>query len=176
MIAAIRTGRWPGGGSLSGLVLGSLAGVICLFELALVAKKTKTFRTARWMLSAQTWMKAHIWLGLLTVPLVILHSGGRIGGTLTTLFVIVYCIVIASGLWGLAMQKMLPRLLLEAAPAETVYSQIDRVGHQYAAQARRLVQLSCGGEDEDPAEWAPPAPVEQASSIAHTNPKRQRGT
>jgi hypothetical protein len=148
VVAGSLTGRWPGGGSLSGLTLGIIAAVIFLFELALVAKKTKRFRTARWMLSAQTWLKAHIWLGLLTIPLVILHSGGRIGGTLTTLFVIVYCIVIASGLWGLAMQNLLPRLLLEAAPAETVYSQIDRVGRQYAAEARRLVQLSCGGEDE----------------------------
>ena len=125
IVAAIRSGRWPGGGSLSGLVLGSLAGAIFLFELALVAKKTKPFRTARWLLSAQTWMKAHIWLGLLTVPLVILHSGGRLGGTLTTLFVLVFAVVIASGIWGLALQNLLPRLLLEAAPAETVYSQIQ---------------------------------------------------
>ena len=65
--------------------MGILAAVIFLFELALVAKKTKPFRTARWLGSAQTWMKAHIWLGLLTVPLVLLHSGGQFGGTLTTL-------------------------------------------------------------------------------------------
>src|SRR5947208_365676 len=123
--AGMRSGRWPGGGSATGLILGVLAAVLFLFEVALALKKTSRFRTVRWLGSAQTWMKAHIWLGLLTVPLVVLHSGGRLGGTMTTLFVAIFAIVIASGLWGLTLQNLLPRLLLDAAPAETVYSQID---------------------------------------------------
>jgi hypothetical protein len=143
----VRHGRWPGGGSAAGLVLGGLAAAIFVFELALVAKKSPLLRTARWAFSAQTWMKAHIWLGLLTVPLVLLHSGGRLGGTLTTLLMAVFAIVIVSGLWGLAVQNFLPRMLLEAAPAETIYSQIDSVGRQYADDARRLVQLACGLDD-----------------------------
>ena len=134
--------RWPGGGSLSGLTLGFVAGATFLFEMALALKKTKLFRTARWAGSAQAWMKAHIWLGLLTVPLVVLHSGGRLGGMLTTLLVAIFAIVIVSGLWGLAVQNHLPRLLLDAAPAETVYSQIEFLGQQYADEARRLVFLS----------------------------------
>jgi hypothetical protein len=126
--------------------MGVLAGAIFLFEVALAAKKTSTFRTVRWLGSAQTWMKAHIWLGLLTVPLVVLHSGGKIGGTLTTIFIVVFAVVIVSGIWGLFVQNLLPRMLLEASPAETVYSQIDQVGQQYAAEARRLVLLACGDD------------------------------
>jgi len=152
ILAARENGRWPGGGSLLGLVYGVLAALIFLFEMAIVFKKTSAFRTQRWMLSAQTWMKAHIWLGLLAVPLLVLHSGGKLGGTLTTTFSIVFAVVIVSGIWGLVLQNLLPRLLLDAAPAETVYSQIDNVGRQYAAEARRLVLLSCGGDD-----GAPPA-------------------
>jgi hypothetical protein len=147
LLAARENGRWPGGGSLLGLVYGVLAAVIFLFEIAIVFKKTSAFRTQRWMLSAQTWMKAHIWLGLLTVPLVVLHSGGRLGGSLTTIFSVVFAIVILSGIWGLVLQNVLPRLLLDAAPAETVYSQIDNVGKQYAAEAKRLVLLACGGDE-----------------------------
>jgi hypothetical protein len=60
---------------------------------------------------------------------------------------VIFAIVIVSGLWGLLVQNVLPRLLLDAAPAETVYSQIDRVGGQYATEARRLVLLACGGDD-----------------------------
>jgi len=162
--AALPTGRWPGGGSLTGLILGSLAAAIFVFELAIVVKKTKRFRTARWLLSAQAWMKAHIWLGLFTVPLVVLHSGGRLGGTLTTVFAIVFALVIASGLWGLVLQNLLPRLLLEAAPAETVYSQIDGVGAQYAGEARRLVLLACGdGNSSATGELVAPA----AAASAH---------
>jgi len=143
--AGYAAGRWPAGGSLSGLVLGVIAAVLFLFEFALLAKKTRRFRTVRWLGSAQVWMKAHIWLGLLTVPLVILHSGGRLGSMLTTLLVVMFAVVIGSGLWGLWLQNFLPRLLLESSPAETVYSQIDRVGEQYAHEARRLVYLACGG-------------------------------
>lgn len=142
------TGRWPGGGSLSGLALGGIAALIFIFELALVARKTKALRTARWLLSAQVWMKAHIWLGLLTVPLVVLHSGGRTGSWMTLTLVVVFTVVIASGLWGLALQNVLPKLLLEVAPAETVYAEIDRVGLQYAEQARQLMVLACGTDAE----------------------------
>jgi hypothetical protein len=164
-VAASReTGRWPGGGSLVGLVYGVIAALIFLFEVAIVFKKTSlpvytkrdprgkktrfTLRTTRWMLPAQTWMKAHIWLGLLTVPLVILHSGGRFGGMLTTVFSLVFAVVILSGIWGLLMQNVIPRMLLDAAAVETVYSQIDDVGEQYSAEARNLVLRSCGGDDE----------------------------
>jgi hypothetical protein len=167
------TGRWPGGGSLPGLVLGGLSAAIFLFELALVAKKTPLLRTARWALSAQTWMKAHIWLGLLSVPLVVLHSGGTLGGTLTTWLMILFTIVIVSGLWGLALQNILPRLLLEGAPAETVYSQIDAVGLQYAAEARRLVVVQCGDSEADSFDVEPAHPepatafVESGDEIRH---------
>lgn len=168
-----RAGRWPGGGSFPGLVLGSLAAAILVFELAIVLKKTRWLRTARWALSAQTWMKAHIWLGLLTAPLVVLHSGGRFGGVLTTLLVAVFASVIASGLWGLALQNVLPRLLLEAAPAETIYSQIDAVGTQYADEARRLVRLACGAGVHDSAPLTP-AQLAVAGSVAAPIPGAAR--
>jgi hypothetical protein len=179
----IRNGRWPGGGSWPGLALGALAAIIFLFELALVAKKTRLLRTARWSLSAQTWMKAHIWLGLLTVPLVLLHSGADFGGTLTTLLMAAFGIVIVSGLWGLAVQNYLPTMLLEAAPAETIYSQIDAVGRQYAAEAQRLVLLYCGGDAEIEAlarqEPRPPGPemshANDTSSVVIAGAARQVG-
>jgi hypothetical protein len=154
VVAGIRLGRWPGGGSWSGLILGIVAAALFLFECALVLKKTPLLRTARWSLSAQTWMKAHIWLGLLTVPLVVLHSGGRWGGVLTIVLVAVFAVVILSGLWGLTLQNLLPRMLLEAAPAETIYSQIDSVGRQYAAEARRLVANHCGAVSDPAADEA----------------------
>jgi hypothetical protein len=98
-------------------------------------------------MSAQTWMKAHIWLGLFSVPLVLLHSGGGLGGTMTTLLMAAFALVIVSGVWGLIVQNVLPKALLEGAAAETVYSQIDAVGRQYAAEAQRLVQAFCGGAE-----------------------------
>jgi hypothetical protein len=82
---------------------------------------------------------------------------------LTTVLLAVYAVVIASGVWGLALQNCLPRLLLEAAAAETIYSQIDAVGRQYAAEARRLVLLYCGDGGREPVEDSLPVAVAGAA-------------
>jgi hypothetical protein len=145
----IRAGRpWPGGGSVPGLVLGIVAGLIILFELALWPRKTSLLRTARWLGKTQTWMKAHIWLGLLTLPLVLLHSGMSFGGTYTSLLMGLLFIVIGSGVLGLAMQNILPRMLLDQVPDETVASQIGEVSRQLTEDARRLITAVCEGAEE----------------------------
>ena len=68
----VRTGAWPGGGSLPGFVFGVAGGLIIVFEMLLWARKK--FRAVR-IGRAKLWMKAHIWLGLLSLPLLVLHSG-----------------------------------------------------------------------------------------------------
>jgi hypothetical protein len=135
--------RWPGGSSASGLAFGILAGLIILFEFALWLRKTRLLRTSRVLGNAQLWMKAHIWLGLLVVPLAVMHSGFSFGGTFTAILMWVLLVVIASGIFGLLMQNILPRWMLEHVPGETVFSQIDIVKRQYADEAARIVFLSC---------------------------------
>lgn len=146
--------RLPGGGSWPGLTFGVAAGVICLFEFALVLRKTSWFRTRRTFMglklgTAQSWMAAHIWLGLFAAPLVAMHAGFRLGGTLSWLLAWVFILVIVSGVFGLVMQNVLPRLMTEAAPEETIYSQIDVVGRQFAADAVRLARLYGGPGSDD---------------------------
>lgn len=144
----IREGNpWPGGGSVPGLTLGVVAGLIILFEFALWPRKTSLFRTSRWLGRTQTWMKAHIWLGLLAVPLVVLHSGISLGGIYTSLLMGLFLLVIGSGVLGLAMQNVLPRLLLSRVPEETVASQIDEVSRQLGEDALRLVIDCCEGSE-----------------------------
>lgn len=145
--AAASSPRWPGGGSGIGLVFGGVAGAIMLFEMALWFRKTTWFRTCRCFGSAQLWMKAHIWLGLLTVPLVVMHSGFRLGGEFTMVLMGTFFVVIGSGVFGLVMQNVLPRRMLEELPQETIYSQIDEVARQFAADAARIVALTCGEAD-----------------------------
>jgi hypothetical protein len=133
--------RWPGGGSLVGLTFGVLAAVIILFECLLGLRRTRWFRTARWLGSAQLWMKAHIWLGLFAVPLVLMHSGFRWGSWLSTLVAGVFGLVTASGLFGWYMQNLIPRWLIEAVPDETIHSQLDDLAEQLCADARRIAGL-----------------------------------
>jgi hypothetical protein len=133
--------HWPGGSSLPGFTFGVVGGLIIVFEFLLwPRKKVRAWRLGR----AQTWLRAHIWLGLLTVPLILYHSGWRLGGTLSTLLLLLFLIVIASGILGLALQQFLPRRMLHELPAETIYSQIPHISAQLCAEAERLVVATCG--------------------------------
>ncbi|WP_254510714.1 hypothetical protein [Anatilimnocola floriformis] len=133
--------RWPGGSSLVGLTYGIVAAGIILFECLLGLRRTSFFRTSRWLGSAKFWMKAHIWLGLLAVPLVLMHTGFHWGGWLSTLVAGAFALVTASGIFGWYMQNLIPRWLIEAVPEETIHSQIDAVAAQLCADARRAVGL-----------------------------------
>src|SRR5262249_53937193 len=100
-------------------------------------------RTAR-IGRAVTWMRAHIWLGLLCAPLLLLHSGFRSGESLSTWLSVLLVLVILSGVWGLILQNWLPRVLLGEVPSETVYAQIDHVVGQLHQEAAELVLAACG--------------------------------
>jgi hypothetical protein len=89
-------------------------------------------------------MKAHIWLGLLTVPLILLHSGFVWGGWLSTIVALLFAVVIASGIFGLAMQQFLPRKMLVDTPLETIYSQIEQSMQMAVSDAQSLVLATCG--------------------------------
>jgi hypothetical protein len=175
----LESGRVPGGGSWPGLTFGIAAGLICLFEAALVVRKTSWFRARRTLLgsplgTARSWMAAHIWLGLLAVPLVALHAGLQFGGTLSWLLAWIFIAVIVSGGVGLVLQNVLPRLLTEAVPDETIYSQIDVVGSQFAADAARLARLYGGpGPDEwTELEHAPSTRPSSAEVVTAGAPRR----
>jgi hypothetical protein len=146
-VAAIGSPEWPGGSSLPGFTFGVLGGVIILFELLLWWRK----KVRRWHIGrTKVWMSAHIWLGLLCVPLLVYHSGFRLGGTLSTVLMVLLLLVIASGIWGLILQQILPQRMLMELPAETIYGQIDHVASQLAAEAEQLVLATCGPvADED---------------------------
>ena len=110
--------------------------------------------SATWRIGqTKTWMRAHIWLGLLTVPLLLLHSGFEFRNTLANVLTILLLIVVVSGIWGLVLQQLLPQRMLHDIPAETIHSQIDSVMKQLTREGKRLVNATCGyGADEEEAE------------------------
>lgn len=131
----------PSGSTCPGLTFGILSGVIIIFELLLwPRKKFRVWRVGR----AEVWMTAHIWLGLLTVPLIVYHSGFRFGGPLSTVLMVLFLVVIGSGVFGLVLQQSIPSRMLEDVPVETIYSQMDHVLTQLRAEAERLVRATCG--------------------------------
>jgi len=138
--ASLGQADWPSGSSLPGFTFGVLGGLICLFEFLIwPRKKLRSWRIGK----VTTWMRAHIWLGLLAVPLLVLHTGFRWGGPFSTTLMVLFLVVIASGIWGLVLQQFLPDKLLKEVPAETIFSQIDYVSELMASEASSLVRSVC---------------------------------
>jgi hypothetical protein len=132
----------PDGDSPVGLSYGILAGLIIVFECLLGARKR--IRSVRRLGSAVWWMRAHIWLGLLSVPLVFLHSGMDLGGVFTTWLSVVFVFVIVSGIFGLWLQQWLPRMLTGEVAEETILSQIGPVMRLHSLETARLIDDLCG--------------------------------
>ena len=133
------SGPWPTGSTPVGFGLGVVAGGLMLFEWFFGIRK-KWFRTWRIFGRAKVWTVAHIWLGILLIPVAILHSGFYLGGTLSAALMVLFLIVSASGLVGISLQQTMPTRMLERAPGETVYSQIDRICGYLRRDAERLMR------------------------------------
>lgn len=131
----------PRGSSWPGLIYGG-AGLILMIYAGLLGlrRKVPTWRIGR----GTTWMKGHIWLGLLSFPLILFHAGFHLGGPLTLLLMGLFVVVVLSGIFGVVMQQFLPRLMMAQVPLETIYEQIDSVVTQLDAEATALVAAVCG--------------------------------
>ena len=142
----------PRGGSWPGLCFGIAGSSLMVFAALLGARRRlRTWRLGR----ATSWLKGHVWLGLLSVPLILFHAGFSAGGPLTTVLLILLIVVTGSGVIGLALQQFLPRLMSEQVPLETVYEEIPHVCEQLRAEADRLVVSVCGDLDLEPVFSAP---------------------
>ncbi|HTD65721.1 MAG TPA: hypothetical protein VK846_04215 [Candidatus Limnocylindria bacterium] len=128
------TGRSVGGTPL-GLIYGSIAAAIFVFAALLgLRRKRPTLKVGR----LQVWLKGHIWLTILTIPLVLLHCGFSSGSPMTRWFLAIYGIVMLSGFYGLALQHFLPRLMKERVPLETIFEQIPHLRSQMRESALEL--------------------------------------
>ncbi len=128
------------GGSVMGLVYGSFGFAFMIFAGLLGArKKVPVWRLGR----AQTWMRAHLWLGTISFPLILFHSGFHFGFGLTRALMWIFVVVFASGIFGAVLQHYMPRLTTERIPMETIYEQIGRVRSQLVDEAAFLVEQGC---------------------------------
>ncbi len=158
--ASLRVERWLGGGSASGLACGLAAGLVIAFEMLLWPRKY--FRRLR-LIPARQWMAAHIWLGLASVPLAIVHSGFNLGGTLPMILMILFLLTALSGVYGLILQNVIPKWTLRLLPAETIYSQIDHVAEQSLQDLRQALVATCGTRnrvDNESLESEPAMPIQ----------------
>jgi hypothetical protein len=124
----------PSGASGVGLTFGIAGFAFMIFAGLLGARKRfPVWRVGR----AQAWMRGHLWLGVLSLPLIFFHSGFRFGGPLTAALMVLLIVVVVSGLFGAVLQHFLPAVMTEQVPLETIVEQIDRVRGQLLNEADR---------------------------------------
>lgn len=149
--ASVEAGVWLGGGSTPGLVCGFASGLIIFSEMLLWPRKA----LRRWRLfPTKYWMAAHLWLGVVCLPLAVLHSGFHLGGYLPATLMILLGVAYFSGIYGWLVQNILPRWMLRNLPGETIYSQIDHVSALAVDDIRRLITTSCGSRPTAMDEYA----------------------
>src|SRR5262249_9674811 len=90
-----------------------------------------------WIGSRKAWLRGHIRLGLLSVLLILCHSGFRVGGPLTLALWGVYPLVIGTGIYGLVLQHFLPRQITTRVPCEAPYEQNPHLCANMRKQADR---------------------------------------
>ena len=140
ILYSLHSPRGPRGGSALGLTYGIAGFLFMLFAGLLgLRKKFPVWRIGR----AQSWMRGHLWFGLLSFPLILFHGGFHFGGTLTRMLMWLFVFVWVSGILGAALQHFMPRFQTAQLPMETIYEQIDRVRGQLAEEAGQLVEETC---------------------------------
>jgi len=142
----------PRGGSALGLTFGVIGFGFMIFAALLGARKrVPTWRIGR----AQAWMRGHLWLGLLSLPVILFHGGFHFGGTLTSVLMWLLIITVVSGVFGASLQHYVPRLMTNDVKLETIYDEIGNVQKLMREEADRGVEAICGplglakGEKED---------------------------
>src|SRR6266478_2862700 len=131
----------PRGGSIIGLIFGVVGFGFMVFAALLGARKrVPTWRVGR----AQTWMRGHLWLGFLALPIILFHGGFHFGGTLTRVLMWLLLITVFSGIFGAALQHYIPPVMTSEVPLETIYDELDSIRALLGEEADRAVESICG--------------------------------
>lgn len=141
VIYALNAPQGPRGGSAVGLLFGSIGFAFMIFAALLGARK----RVPTWRLGrAQAWMRGHLWLGLLALPIILFHGGFHFGGALTSVLMWLLMITVFSGVFGAALQHYIPRVMTTDVPLETIYDEIGHVRLLLREEADRVIEALCG--------------------------------
>ncbi len=138
---ALTAAKGPTGGSFLGLAFGIVGFAFLIFAAALGARK----RVPTWRLGrAQAWMRGHLWLGFLALPLILFHGGFHFGGTLTRILMWLLIVTVVSGVFGAALQNYVPRMMTKDVPLETIYDEIGHVRRLLREEADHAMEALCG--------------------------------
>ncbi len=138
---AANTPGGPRGGTWVGLAFGLAGtGMILFAGLLALRKKMLLLRVG----SVAWWMRGHVWLGVLALPLILFHSGFALGGTLTTVLMWLMFVVVGTGVFGAMLQHAMPSIVTAQVGEECTYEQITRAQLQLRRDVYELVSAATG--------------------------------
>jgi hypothetical protein len=150
IVYAVLAPNGPRGGSFMGLFFAALGTGVIVFECLLgLRKRYPASRLGK----VKTWVRGHVWLGLLSFLLILLHSGFRWGHGLAGALMWMFAVILVSGVFGVALQNWIPRRMTELVPRETIFAQIPTVIRGLRIEADERVEFITADlalEDNEP--------------------------
>ena len=125
------------GGSTIGLIFGT-AGYLLILLLAYYGIRKRSYRST--FGTMEQWLQSHIYLGILVLVLLVLHTGGRFNDWIAVTTLILVAVVVLSGIAGAIFFVTVPRLLTEVESNLTV----EEISTQLNQLARNMARLANG--------------------------------
>jgi len=129
-------------GNVWGLTYGSIA-TILMVGAALYGLRRRTMKisTKLGLGRAQSWVQYHIYGGTIFLLLVFMHSGFSLpSGPLNWLLWILSIWVTLSGIFGIILQKWIPKILASGLSVEIVYERIPELVEEMRANAEEVIK------------------------------------
>jgi len=114
----------PNGGTVLGYTLGTVAALLIAWLALFGARKR---RYASTLGSVQGWLSAHVYLGLALVVVAFLHSGFQFAWNIHTLALVLMLLVVASGIYGIAVYLRYPLKLSENRDGQSRAELLDQL-------------------------------------------------
>ena len=130
-------GGFQHGGTPVGLAYGVIGFALC-FLLAYFGIRKRSYRSRFGTL--EQWLQSHIYLGVLALIILILHTGGRFNDKVAVTTLIVVGIVVFSGILGAILYVTVPRLLTEVESELTV----DEIAEQMNQLGKQMARIASG--------------------------------
>ncbi len=143
LLASIASFAWysrtefPHGGSRWGLAYG-ITGYLLILLLAFFGIRKRWYRST--FGTVEQWLQSHIWLGILSLVILVLHTGGRFNDKIAVTTLILVAIVVLSGVAGAILYVTVPRALTEVESNLTV----EEISDQLNQLARQMARVASG--------------------------------
>lgn len=117
-------GGIPNGGTWLGYGLGTIGALLILWLMWFGVRKRRYGGGA---VKLESWLSAHVYLGLALIVVATLHTGFQFGWNVHTLAYTLMMLVIASGVFGLYAYLRYPRLMTENRKGMTLNAMMQQV-------------------------------------------------